>query len=105
MKTNPISHKDVIDRFVSYGENNFETTSVNNNPSFANASALVVAPDTVAVKVNAPSFNLAIASSSGLPSASSVILVFAASTAPTGIGSPLPSNSNEPSSLRRKSGT
>ena len=31
MKTNSISHKDVIDRFVSYGENNFETTSVNNH--------------------------------------------------------------------------
>ena len=30
MKTNSISHKDVIDRFVSYGESNFETTSVNN---------------------------------------------------------------------------
>ena len=24
MKTNSISHKDVIDRFVSYGESNFE---------------------------------------------------------------------------------
>jgi len=31
MKTNSTSHKDVIDRFVSYGENNFETTSVNNH--------------------------------------------------------------------------
>ena len=31
MKTNSISHKDVIDRFVSYGESNFETTSVNNH--------------------------------------------------------------------------
>ena len=31
MKTNPISHKDVIDRFVNYGESNFETTSIKNH--------------------------------------------------------------------------
>ena len=31
MKTNSLSHKDVIDRFVSYGESNFETSSVNNH--------------------------------------------------------------------------